>query len=370
MMQSQQLWWERAKISAWPWMRQTSDTAIKIVLGIIFVSTAAAAFAQDPPSDTYQRGLQAYTAGDFAQSASIMKAAEDEHPGKSDALLIRARALLKLGSLAESESSVRAYLEVHATSADGLYLLGYVLSREARPADSLAAYTHAAQYQPPKAGDLKVVALDYVLLEDYADADKWLTQSVAWAPEDADAWYYLGRTKYNENRFAEAIDAFTTCLKLDPKSVRAEDNLGLSYEALNRHDEAISAYQTAIDWQADAAHKDAQPYLNLGNLLTEKRKLQEALPYLQKAAALAPQNPKAHEKLGYLYVQLNKLEPAQREFERAVALAPAVSALHFQLGRIYRRTGQAELAKKEFDECAKLNGSHSATETPNPVTPD
>ncbi len=64
-----------------------------------------------------------------------------------------------------------------------------------------------------------------VLLKDYADADKWFTKAVAWNPRDALGWYYLARTKYNENRFAEAISGFRKCLALNGKDVKAEDNL-------------------------------------------------------------------------------------------------------------------------------------------------
>ena len=53
----------------------------------------------------------------------------------------------------------------------------------------------------------------------------------------------LGRTKYNENRFSEAIDAFLTCLKLDTHNVKAEDNLGLSYEGLNQTQQAIRRFE-------------------------------------------------------------------------------------------------------------------------------
>src|SRR5207253_6310161 len=62
--------------------------------------------------------------------------------------------------------------------------------------------------------------------------------------------YYLGRAKYNENRFAEAVNAFQQCLTLDSKNVKAEDNLGLSYAGLDRNEEAIVAYKNAIAWQS------------------------------------------------------------------------------------------------------------------------
>ena len=127
------------------------------------------------------------------------------------------------------------------------------LFKKQDPKSSLAEYTEGAKYRTPSAADLQAVASDYVLLKDYPDADQWFTKAVEWNPEVSLGWYYLGRTKYNENRFDEAIRAFQQCLKLDPRSVKAEDNLGLSYEGLNRTEEAIAAYRNAIAWEAGSA---------------------------------------------------------------------------------------------------------------------
>jgi len=96
-------------------------------------------------------------------------------------------------------------------------------------------------------------------------------------PKDAEAWYYLGRAKYNENRFDEAITAFQQYLKLDPKSVRGEDNLGLSYQGLGRTDEARAAYKTAILWQKDLLNQDPGPFINLGALLLDENLPEQAV---------------------------------------------------------------------------------------------
>jgi tetratricopeptide (TPR) repeat protein len=156
---------------------------------------------------------------------------------------------------------VRQYLETHPDSADGHFLLGYILFRELqtearlettpdnvkdvvartsdgktrdeKARDSLAEFTAGAKYHVPNAFDLKIVALDYVVLGDYVDADKWLTRSLEWNPKDSDAWYYLGRARYNENKFADAISAFQECVKLSPGNVKAEDNLGLALAGLH-----------------------------------------------------------------------------------------------------------------------------------------
>ena len=272
---------------------------------------------------------------------------------------------MQAGSLSSAELIVRKYLSQKDSSANGQYLLGYILSREVKAKDSLAEYTRAAQLRAPTANDLKVVAVDYVVLGDFVDADRWLTKALSWNPSDASSWYYLGRTKYNENRFSEAIDAFQSCLKLDPHNVKAEDNLGLSYQGLNQPQPAMQAFQTAIAWQTSGSEKDAQPYLNFGTLLVEQGEPDAGLVYLQQAVALSPQNAKAHEQLGRDYLTLKRLKEAQGELEKAVQLAPNSSSVHFELGIDYRDQGLKDQARKEFDRCAELNAAHSSVDTPN-----
>jgi tetratricopeptide (TPR) repeat protein len=293
-----------------------------------------------------------------------------QQPAKAeDDSLAQARTLLQAGDLVKAESSLRSYLTQHIDSAEAHFLLGYTLFLEQKPAESLEQYTAGARNQRPSPGDLKIVSFDYVLLGDYTDADKWLSIVVAETPEDAHAWYLLGRAKYNENHFAQAIDCFTHALSLNPRDVKSENNLGLSYQGLNRIDDAQKAYLLAIQWQQDAAAKSGQPYLNLGILLTERGQPAQGLPYLQQAAKLEPANPKAHEQLGRAYQILNMLPQAEEELKRAVDLSPNVSALHFRLGQIYQHLGRKQEAEEEFAVCAKLNSTHSSEDTPNPAFP-
>src|SRR5262249_53379747 len=111
--------------------------------------------------------------------------------------------------------------------------------RDSKIRASLSEFTEGAKFGKPSAFDLKIVSLNYILLADYASADKWLTLALEWDPRDADGWYYLGRTKYSENRFEEAIEAFQKCLGLRPDFALAADGLGLSYAGLNRIADAI-----------------------------------------------------------------------------------------------------------------------------------
>ena len=287
----------------------------------------------------------------------------------TDPQLMEDQVLVDRGAFPEAEKSILTYLSNHSGSADGHFLLGYVLYRENKPRDSLTEYTLGAHLRKPDANDLAIVAMDYVLLHDYPDADKWLTQATSWNPDNGLYWYYLGRTKYNENRFQEAVDAFSKCLALHPRDIRAEYNLGLSYVGLDRNDDAVTAYQTAIAWQEHDAQQDPQPYLDLGILRAQQGHAEQAIPDLQKAVELDMRNPRAHEELGRAYEQVRDLVRAGSEIEKAISLAPNISALHFELGRLYQKEGLTAQAKEEFARCAALNAAHStdSAETPNPA---
>lgn len=271
-----------------------------------------------------------------------------------------AKELISAGEFRQAEVFLHAYLRADERSGTGRFLLAYVLLRLNEPKESLAEYTHAAQLQRPSAEDLKNVALDYVLLEDYEDAEKWMKRSVAMNEKDPDAWYGLGRILYTKQRFQDAVNCFEKTVALDPMSVKAEDNLGLAYEGLNRTEDAIRSYRAALALEQSSTESSReQPMLNLAIILIHHGRTDEALPLLIEAASIAPRDPKIREQLGHLYLQQGMLDEAQREFEEAVALSPDSSAFHFLLGQVYRRQELNEKAKTEFTRAAELNGAHS-----------
>ena len=303
-----------------------------------------------------------------------------------DSKLSEAQALMDKGQLNDAEAAVRQVLKAAPDSASAHFLLGYILYREIQAQakqidpnpnavyalprksllelrdrnakESLAEFTTGARYRTPSAFDLKIVAMDYILLGDFIDADKWLTRSLQGNPTDSDGWYQLGRTKYNENRFTEAIDAFKKCLAVDATNVKAEENLGLSYAGLGDDAAAIKAYQTAIEWQANSVAKDPEAYFALGSLLLDRNRPEDAVPVLTQATQVAPSVSQGHELLGKAYLQTEDLPKAQAELEEAVKLSPETARLHYILGQVYRKQGLTAKAQAEFERYAALQKEH------------
>lgn len=283
--------------------------------------------------------------------------------------LADARIYASTGRFVNAENTLRSYIAENPSSAEAYFLLGYVFFRQQKAKDSLAAFTEGAKFKRPGADDLKIVASDYVLLADYGDADKWFSEVVTQEPDDAETWYLLGRTKYNESDFGAAVTSFERSLQLRPQHVEAENNLGLCLKELGQVDKAKAAFQSAIEWQGSAP-TDAQPFLNFGTLLSEnadESSVRQSLTYLAQAESLAPENPKTHEVLADAYSSLKDLPKAQQQLEQAVELAPATSALHYKLGQVYRKQGMKDKAQQQFAICEKLSKAHSSDKTPNPL---
>lgn len=315
--------------------------------------------------------------------------------GGAEQALAEAKSLVQKGLLGQAERATRVFLSQHADSAEGHFLLGYILfdelhekylneekkegeslryndsvdaplskMRDEKARESLAEFSAGARYATPSAFDLKIVALDYLLLKDEPSAEKWLSASVKMDPKDAQAWFYLGRTQYSETKYLDAIEAFQECLKLEPKNVVAEYNVGLALEGLGQKDQAIQAYQNAIAWQEQSGTKSPEPFVDLARLYLDQNQPDKAVPYLLQAVAAFPQVSLAHEELGKAYSILKRLPDAQEQLEKAVELSPEKGSLRCLLGQVYQREKMTAKAQAEFDRCAALQNAKTATPAP------
>ena len=269
---------------------------------------------------------------------------------------VRAQALLDAGRYSDAEGVLRDYLKENDRSAAGHAMLAYALLRENKPRESLGEYTRSAAIEKPTAETLERVGQDYVLLEDWPDADAWTLRAVQMNPSDADAWYSLGRIRFNEQRFKDALRCFQHVLKISVKNAKVENNIGLTYENLDQTDDAVVAYRQAIAWQNEGspAERSEQPLLNLSIVLLHRGQEREAEPLLTEAVKIAPKDPRIHEQLGHLYMQEGDYSSAHRELQQASDSDPKNAALHFLLGQVYRHLGEQEKAKEEFAISARL----------------
>jgi tetratricopeptide (TPR) repeat protein len=119
---------------------------------------------------------------------------------------------------------------------------------------------------------------------DAEDATEQLTRATELAPENADAWHYLGEALATEGRMEEAGDAFRRAVELNPADQVALSHLGHTSAATGREQEAVSILSQAAQSMrgaSTAAISLVDMYRTLGQYeeaLAQARLIAEAEP--------------------------------------------------------------------------------------------
>ena len=128
---------------------------------------------------------------------------------------------------------------------------------------------------------------------DIASAERRLEHAVELAPQFAGAWNNLGTIAYQTQRFPLAEKRFREALRQDPR-----------------------AYE---------------PLVNLGGVLINLRRIDEALEVNVFASLVRPNDALAQSQLGMAYFEIERYDDAIRHLERARELDPA----HFSHPQLY-----------------------------------
>ena len=138
-----------------------------------------------------------------------------------------------------------------------------------------------------------------------------------------------------EGELERAIECYQRSIELRP-TAEAHTFLGWTYSFQGRLEEATAECLKAIQVDPEFGN----PYNDIGVYLMQQNKLDEAIPWLEKAKLARRYEPRQFPfmNLGRIYLKQGRWWEALREFEGAVRAAPndagASKALHNLRGRL------------------------------------
>lgn len=132
-------------------------------------------------------------------------------------------------------------------------------------------------------------------------------RALAIEPNNPDALAYYGNFLANNNRSAEAVPVLRRALETDPLNRVTLTLMANAQSGIGQIDEAIGAYRAVINLYPD--YVDASE--NLGSLLVTYGRLDEAEPWLWRAAQ-SKADPSAAVQLAHLYYNLGMGDDARR----------------------------------------------------------
>lgn len=139
-------------------------------------------------------------------------------------------------------------------------------------------------------------------------------------------------------------------LEKNPRCWMAHTNLGRLLAQQGKLDEAEAHYRRALAIYSG----EASTHYNYGNLLAKTARLEQAIAEYREAIKLAPEKPEAHNNLGFVLNQQHRPDEAIAEYERALFYQPDFAEAYYNLGNALAGEHRMDAAVAAYQRAVRL----------------
>jgi tetratricopeptide (TPR) repeat protein len=290
--------------------------------------------------DAYDRGFQAWVAGDLPGAKAAFNDAISKAPKAGGPRYSLGCVLERLG---DSQGALDAYRASYTANskyeaAIGAYAL--LLARTGHGPDGEQVLADKRSQNPDSVRLTTYLAEVKSIEGDSPGAQLLAQQALAKQPDFKDAMIVIARDYYRGHRWDLAKYALQAILDgADDGSIppRDKDNpeallmRGLIERDMGQRKEALLDFEKAISKRPDLF----EAYISLGEMKLEAGNATEAQTPLEKAVRYAPNVAIAHLDLGDCYRLLGRPGDAKAELDKALTMDSTLAGVHYNLGLLY-----------------------------------
>ena len=145
-------------------------------------------------------------------------------------------------------------------------------------------------------------------------------------------------TWWQTAEYRNLIALYTATLKKNPGCWMAHYNLGIVLSEQGKTDQAIDHYRRAVTLRPDYA----EAHYNLGRLLVEQGRLDDAIAHYEEAVEINPSDPEAQNNLGVTLFGIGRVDDAIVHYQKALEIQPNYAEASCNLAN-------ALISKSDFD---------------------
>ena len=276
------------------------------------------------------------------------------------------------GDEASAEKLLRRAIEIDGADKDArLALANILLMNERLTSESLAeALVHleaGLKADPSYVMTRSKYGWALYLSERYAQAQKIWLSILHDEPLHGPALTYLGQLALQQKQFGQAYEYYRRAFAVPDDSpfdiskhpqIRASMlyRLALAANGIGKKEEAVTALEQAVV----LSPSDVDSQFELGNLLISQKEFSSALPHLEIANALQPNNPRMLAALGYAWFSLGDHQNAKVFLTQAVQIAPKFALAWYHLGNAQLALNDRSGASDSFTVAIQLQPTFTA----------
>jgi tetratricopeptide (TPR) repeat protein len=296
-------------------------------------------------------GLVLSKQGKYAEAVAAYRKALSLNPKLPGVQLNLGLAEFKQGHFQEAIAPLRAALDADPQNNQARTLLGLSCYGARRFAEA-ARYLEVVTKSDPTNTELhRVLAQSCLSAKNYSCSLEQFRLILQQDPNSAAAHMLTGEALDGLGRTVEAIAEFQAAAKISATEPNVNFGLGYLYWKQHKYDEAKSALEAELSVDPD----HAQAWAYLGDIALKRNDLANALPLLTKAIQLNNDLRVAHLDMGAILTEQKRYQEALAALLRAEKLDPSQPDAHYRLARLYRDMGNNAASQKEFAKVRELH---------------
>ncbi len=254
----------------------------------------------------------------------------------------------------QAEHYLKQAISIRPTNAVNHYNLGIVYIHQGRSEDALKEFTLAEENSPRDSQMLENLGGVYSRLNQYDNSIRVYERLLEENRRNIKILSRMGEIYYKKGELDRAFDIYKQITLIEPAGENARNaylNMGNILDDAQRFDEAIDAFNRALAINP----KDEDAQFNLGIVYQHAGKPEQAIRAWKEASQLNPQNPKPRLAVANYYYENRFYDLAEKEYQDILQIWPDIEEAHFKMGSIYFRQNQLSYAYKAFERVTKIN---------------
>ncbi len=277
-------------------------------------------------------------------------------PGDPEALLNAAMLLADLKRFTEAVQTLAKVPEKLRTLPHW-ETLGKMQLAAGNPAEAERAYERVLALDPESVETLRALSGLAMKRGDTKTAWNHIARARQLAPNSGQILYEYGYISLADNHVRDAVISFRRAIMMDDK--RPEYYGGLIDSLMRTTDYPLAS--EVVEKYLHLRPEDPWGYYIKGWLVFLAGKLDEATPYLERAAEMDPKQADPLHLLGRVAYDKGDNSRAEGYFQKALQNKPDHAATWLRLGMVHTREGKYESAEKELRRAAELDPRDSLT---------
>jgi len=294
--------------------------------------------------------------GKLEEAVAAYRAATAENTSFYPAYQNLGETLWKLGRLDEAIAAFRQAVVLNPGGVWGVYKLGELLRLRGEFEEAAGYLRRAVELKSDVAEFHLGLGAALVQLGQLSEGEGCLRRVLQFSTSSiptvslAEAYYFLGVIKSEQQQGAEAVDWYRRGWEIHPGSVDCGLALAKALGKLGRWSEAVDCYR-----QVAALSESGEVLFALGKALAELQRWEEAIAEYQGAIALGFVGAEVRHHLGYAFNQLGRYEEAVVELRQVLEVNPKSAQVRHQLGYALMQLGRLREAALELRKAVELH---------------